>query len=230
MSKNWDYSNLTSEAKNLGGPDLFKQYLYEEGKRDGSVVGMIIGALGLVTGLAIAAYEEGPKAVAWVKQKMSDRRPDEGVGVPATDVHDDCSLAPDTSAVTPKAVIAPEIFGIGRPLKMSDEERYKRCQDVFNTVSYVTGIGAEDIQSRKRNPELVRARQLVMYFCREYSDMSLEEIGKVLGKHDHTTVMSGISHVKSELQWNYELKRVVDAIESLLAEQEEKEVDSNEET
>ena len=74
------------------------------------------------------------------------------------------------------------------------------------------------------------ARQLVMYFCREYSDMSLEEIAKALGRHDHTTVMSGINHVKSELQRNYELKRVVEAITSVLAEQEGEEVDFHEET
>ena len=51
-----------------------------------------------------------------------------------------------------------------------------------------------------------------MYLCRELTDSSLEEIGKSLGKKDHTTVMSGISKIKNRLKTDEELNKNIDII------------------
>ena len=40
----------------------------------------------------------------------------------------------------------------------------------------------------------------------------LEEIGKILGKKDHTTVMSGIDKIKGKLSSDEELKQNLDII------------------
>lgn len=228
MSKNWDYSNLTSEAKGLGGPELYKQYLYNEGKRDGSKVGIIAGVVGILIGLGITVYEEGPKAVAWVRQNVSEKREEKKSNDAITCIEEvDVSSIISNSDTTPKAEISPEIFGLGR---MTDEERYNRCKIIFDKVTYVTGVRLEDIQSKKRSPELCRARDLAMYMCREYANMSLEEIARVVGKHDHTSVMSGINRVKLGIKRNYELKKVIDSLYELIKEQNEKEATVNEET
>ena len=51
---------------------------------------------------------------------------------------------------------------------------------------------AEDITSKKRNSEFVQPRQVVMYLCRELTDTSFTNIGKLLGKKDHTTIIHGV--------------------------------------
>jgi chromosomal replication initiator protein len=51
-----------------------------------------------------------------------------------------------------------------------------------------------------------------MYLCREHTDASLEEIGKILGKKDHTTVMSGISKIKQKMTIDDELNKNLDII------------------
>ena len=51
-----------------------------------------------------------------------------------------------------------------------------------------------------------------MFLCREHTDASLEEIGKILGKKDHTTVMSGISKIKTKIAVDDELSKNIDII------------------
>ena len=83
---------------------------------------------------------------------------------------------------------------------------------IIDTVCEQYGTKKEDIVSKKRNAEIVLPRQIIMYLCREHTDASLEEIGRILGKKDHTTVMSGISKIKSMISYDDELNRNLDVI------------------
>ncbi|MGB9012368.1 MAG: chromosomal replication initiator protein DnaA [Aeromicrobium sp.] len=47
----------------------------------------------------------------------------------------------------------------------------------------------DDLCSANRSRNLVLARQIAMYLCRELTDMSLPKIGQEFGGRDHTTVM-----------------------------------------
>lgn len=47
----------------------------------------------------------------------------------------------------------------------------------------------EELCSANRSRDLVLARQIAMYLCRELTDMSLPKIGQEFGGRDHTTVM-----------------------------------------
>jgi len=87
---------------------------------------------------------------------------------------------------------------------------------IMTTVCEQYGVKPEDITSRKRNSEIVLPRQIIMYLCREMTDISLEEIGRILGKKDHTTVMSGISRIKTRLLTDEELVKNVDIIKKKL--------------
>ncbi|WP_026509008.1 MULTISPECIES: chromosomal replication initiator protein DnaA [unclassified Butyrivibrio] len=87
---------------------------------------------------------------------------------------------------------------------------------IITTVCEQYGVRQEDVASKKRNKEIVLPRQIVMYLARELTDAPLEEIGKSLGKKDHTTVMSGISKIKDLLEIDDELKRNIDIINKKL--------------
>ena len=51
-----------------------------------------------------------------------------------------------------------------------------------------------------------------MYLCREMTDTSTPNIGKILGKKDHTTILHGCKKIESDLKTNEELRNKVDII------------------
>lgn len=83
---------------------------------------------------------------------------------------------------------------------------------IINVVADHFGIKPDDISSKKRNSEFVIPRQIVMYLCRDLTDNSLSNIGKILGKKDHTTVLHGIKKMEEELKINEELRNKVEII------------------
>lgn len=83
---------------------------------------------------------------------------------------------------------------------------------IIEVVAEHFGVKAEDITSKRRNSEFVLPRQVVMYLCRELTDTSLNNIGKILDKKDHTTIMHGIKKIESEIKTNEELKNKIDII------------------
>ncbi|WP_026524507.1 MULTISPECIES: chromosomal replication initiator protein DnaA [unclassified Butyrivibrio] len=87
---------------------------------------------------------------------------------------------------------------------------------IISTVCEQYGIKQDDITSKKRNKEIVLPRQIIMYLCREYTDAPLEEIGRALGKKDHTTVMSGINKIKDLLVGDNDVSRTIDIINKKL--------------
>ncbi len=93
-----------------------------------------------------------------------------------------------------------------------DEMREVTPSLIINVVAEHFGITPDDIMSRKRNSELVQARQIVMYLCRDLTATSLAGIGKLLGKKDHTTVIHGVNKITDEIVNNEELKNKIEVI------------------
>lgn len=85
-------------------------------------------------------------------------------------------------------------------------------QLIISVVAEHFGITADDITSKRRNSEFVLPRQICMYLCRRLTDESLQNIGKALGKKDHTTVIHGIDKITDDMQVNEELKNKIDII------------------
>ena len=83
---------------------------------------------------------------------------------------------------------------------------------IISVVAEHFGVNPEDITSKRRNSEFVQPRQVVMYLCRELTDTSFTNIGKLLGKKDHTTIIHGVNKIASEMKTNEELKNKIDII------------------
>ena len=83
---------------------------------------------------------------------------------------------------------------------------------IINVVAEHFGVKPEDITSKRRNSEFVQPRQVVMYLCRELTDTSFTNIGKLLGKKDHTTIIHGVNKITTEMKTNEELKNKIDII------------------
>jgi chromosomal replication initiator protein len=88
---------------------------------------------------------------------------------------------------------------------------------IIDVVAEHFGVNPEDITSKKRNSEFVVPRQVVMYLCRTLTDTSLTNIGRILGKKDHTTVIHGINKITDEITTNEDLRNKVDIIKKKIS-------------
>jgi chromosomal replication initiator protein len=74
------------------------------------------------------------------------------------------------------------------------------------------GVKPAAIVSQKKDSEIVIPRQVIMYLCKNYTDITYDAIAKMLGKKDHSTIMHGANKIKNDLSDNDELKGNVDVI------------------
>ncbi len=75
------------------------------------------------------------------------------------------------------------------------------------TASYISektaemfGVEVEQLRSKSRTRDLVHARQVGMYVCRELTDLSYPQIGKEFGGRDHTTVIHAYDKISNLMQ------------------------------
>ncbi|MCM8791868.1 MAG: chromosomal replication initiator protein DnaA [Candidatus Omnitrophica bacterium] len=85
-------------------------------------------------------------------------------------------------------------------------------EQILQCVGAEFHLSLQELKSKKRNKNIVFARQLVMYLCRELTELSLPEIGNSLGGKNHTTVLHAYNKIKSELQHNIELQETLERI------------------
>ncbi|MGZ4664016.1 MAG: chromosomal replication initiator protein DnaA [Frankiaceae bacterium] len=60
-------------------------------------------------------------------------------------------------------------------------------------------IGLDELCGASRSRQLVTARQIAMYLCRELTDLSLPKIGQLFGGRDHTTVMHAERKIRESM-------------------------------
>ena len=70
---------------------------------------------------------------------------------------------------------------------------------IIEVVAEHFDLQPSDLTGNKRNAKIVFPRQIVMYLCRSMTEVTLKNIGKVLGGRDHTTIMNGIDKIEAEL-------------------------------
>ena len=100
-----------------------------------------------------------------------------------------------------------------RDILLPNEKREVTPELIIQTVAEHYGITMADIAGNKRNNEIVVPRQIAMYLCRKMTEASLKNIGNLLGKRDHTTIINGQKKIEEELKSNNtSLKNNIDII------------------
>lgn len=69
-------------------------------------------------------------------------------------------------------------------------------EDIIQRVCSFYNIKPTLIKGPKRDAQVVRARQITMYFLKKELGLSFVEIGNVLGGRDHTTIMYGVKKME----------------------------------
>jgi chromosomal replication initiator protein len=73
-------------------------------------------------------------------------------------------------------------------------------QTVVDLVAHYFNLSAEKLLGRDRSRDVALPRQIAMYLLREEANVSLPQIGEVLGGRDHTTVMYAIEKISREIK------------------------------
>ena len=90
-------------------------------------------------------------------------------------------------------------------------------ESIINQVSDVFGVTHQDIVGKSRRMEIVQARQVAMYLCRNLLDASLSSIGISFGGRDHTTVIHAIKTIEQKGPKNPSLDKTIKSIEEKLS-------------
>ena len=89
-------------------------------------------------------------------------------------------------------------------------------QTIIGCVTKYFGLSSDDMTGKSRDKAIVVPRQIAMYLVREETNVSLEQIGQLLGGRDHTTVMHGWDKISGAVQEDHQLRNDVLAVRSML--------------
>jgi len=86
---------------------------------------------------------------------------------------------------------------------------------IYAAVFKKYGIKKEDIIGQKRNKEIALARHIAIYLVREITEMSQENIGKLFGGRDHSTIKTSCDKISKMLNdpiFDLEIKEIIHEI------------------
>lgn len=88
---------------------------------------------------------------------------------------------------------------------------------IINVVADHFDITISDLSSKKKSQDIVFPRQIAMYLCRQLTDISLQDLGQILGKRDHSTVMHAVDKIDKEISSNESTRSVVEVIKKKIS-------------
>jgi len=83
-------------------------------------------------------------------------------------------------------------------------------------VSKYFNVQKSDLVSTKKSNEIVYPRQIAMFLCRNFANMSYPQIGRDFGKKDHTTVMHACNKIEKEIKQNTNTKLIVESLKNII--------------
>lgn len=88
---------------------------------------------------------------------------------------------------------------------------------VFSNIEAVTGIKKKQIVSKVRDRKIRQSRQIVHYFLKKYTTLTLKEIG-VTTLNDHATVLHSLRTVESDVCIDKNLMKTISIINNKIKE------------
>ncbi|KJR43293.1 chromosomal replication initiator protein DnaA [Candidatus Magnetoovum chiemensis] len=93
-----------------------------------------------------------------------------------------------------------------------DESKPLTIEQIQKTVSEFYSIKVVDIKARKRTKEITMPRQVAMYLAKNYTDLSLEDIGKAFGGKGHATVIYACKQVEGRIESDESFKKIIEQL------------------
>lgn len=87
---------------------------------------------------------------------------------------------------------------------------------IQKTVSEYFHVNTDDLKAKTRKKEIVIARQVAMYFSKDYTNHSLKSIGYHFGGRDHSTVIHALQSVNDMMDTDSKFRYSVDELKKKL--------------
>ncbi|WP_185152968.1 chromosomal replication initiator protein DnaA [Dysgonomonas sp. 216] len=104
---------------------------------------------------------------------------------------------------------------IGQAIKKIEKKKLT-IDIIADVVCQHYNIKNELIHTSSRKREIVQARQVTMYLSKQYTEMSLTQIGTVIGKKNHATVLHACKIVKDQIEVDKSFRNDIAEIEKRL--------------
>jgi chromosomal replication initiator protein len=101
-----------------------------------------------------------------------------------------------TQATTSNSQITIELAERALGNMIEEKRRHLHADDVIDYVCSYYKIKHTQLKGPKRTASLVKARQVAMYLMQTELQLTLVEIGNLLGGRDHTTIIHGVDKIK----------------------------------
>jgi chromosomal replication initiator protein len=95
-----------------------------------------------------------------------------------------------------------------------DVEKKITPEEILSAVCKHFSIGKRVILGQSRVRSFARPRQIHMYLLRTYLGLPYEEIGRIVGNRDHTTVMHAVDKITSLASENVQIREDIRGIKS----------------
>jgi len=86
------------------------------------------------------------------------------------------------------------------------QEKRVTIDNIQKSVAEYYKMRVSELHSKRRNRQIARPRQLAMALAKEFTNMSLPEIGDAFGGRDHTTVIHACRKIKELIQKDPRIK------------------------
>ncbi len=83
---------------------------------------------------------------------------------------------------------------------------------ILETVADHFALSVQDLTSKKRTKDIAFARQIYMYLGRQMTDESLNTIGALVNKKDHTTISYGIDKIDKAIREDESVRSTIEII------------------
>lgn len=96
-----------------------------------------------------------------------------------------------------------------KPLKKTSLEQ------ICSIVCEFYNVDLKDVQGPRRQQELVKPRQVIMYLLKHELGMTFPAIGRQIGGRDHTTAMHSVEKIEKEMKKSPELLQELQQLKEL---------------
>ncbi|MBR5506689.1 MAG: chromosomal replication initiator protein DnaA [Clostridia bacterium] len=94
---------------------------------------------------------------------------------------------------------------------MINEKKQKITPELIkDNVEKYFSLREDDLFKDTRSQNIVYPRQVAMYLIKNYTNLSLKQIGEFFGGKDHSTVISGINKIESKLNSDPSLEKTIE--------------------
>ncbi len=106
------------------------------------------------------------------------------------------------------------------------EKKKLTNDDIIQAVGSHYHVKQKELFSKSRKQHIALARQLAMYLCHKYTDVSYSQLGRLFGGRDHSTVLYGCNQIARRLSVDREFRREVEDLEGLFRTHEKAQANS----